>query len=60
MTIDCGNGTQYTTNNASSFEATCKYTNVQTPHSYDVKCSVDGVTTPPVCQQKLIVDRAGL
>ncbi|MFA6256223.1 MAG: hypothetical protein WC606_03490 [Candidatus Absconditabacterales bacterium] len=57
ITIDCGNGTQHTTNNASVFEAGCEYTNVDTPQTYPVKCLVDGVSAP-TCQENLIVDEA--
>jgi len=59
ITIDCGNGTQHTTNNASVFEAWCEYANVTTPQTYPVECLVDGVSAP-TCQENLIVDRANL
>lgn len=59
ITIDCGDGKQHVTNNASIFDATCEYTNVATPQSYNVKCLVDEVFTP-ICQENIIVDKGGL
>ncbi len=59
ITIDCGNWTQHTENNASVFETTCRYTDVDIPQTYNVKCSVDGISAS-ACQQHIIVDEASL
>lgn len=56
MIIDCGNGTQHTAYNTSSYEAACRYTNVSVPQTYNVRCFVDGVNPPPACVETLIVD----
>lgn len=60
ISIDCGNSTPlHTAFNASVLEATCEYTNVITPHPYNVRCLVDDVFAP-VCQENIIVDEGGL
>ncbi|MEI7562449.1 MAG: hypothetical protein WCJ39_01665 [bacterium] len=64
MKIDCGNGTSYTQNNVSSFQATCHYNESTLPHNNEstlphnrqVSCSVDG-TSSPECTKNVILDQ---